>query len=215
MRPLLFIAPALIAGAIVAAACEDGSSDVVTRRPTPEGPTPALQGDGKAFFDLLTAGFDATYKIEYRTSGDSVVVYNTRVLSRVDTLTSGSDEPASLFIGRDEETDTVGCTNKVTGWECIRIDALGYSLVALAGPNVLPTIWDVGAAAVTVVEPREIAGQQATCYQYTPEEAVDQAEYCLSADGVPLFSSSANGDVEAVSYSSDVDDSDFEPPAAP
>ena len=221
MRPLLLIAPALLAGTLVLAACEDGSNDIVARRSTPEGPTPALEGAAKTFYDLLAGGFDVRYRVEYRTSSpegeelDHFVVYNTDSLTRIDSVPFGSPEPSSLLIGRDEETDTVGCTNPSTGWECVRIEPLGYSLLALAGPNVLPTIWDVGASEVVATEPRTIAEQDATCYRVTGEEAVERAEYCLSAQGVPLFTASTSGVVEAESYSAEVNDGDLAPPAEP
>ncbi len=63
---------------------------------------------------------------------------------------------------------------------------------------------------------RSIAGQNAKCYTVQSPNITGQAEYCMSSDGAPLsVKETVQGSemtMEATDYSSDVSDSDFQPP---
>jgi hypothetical protein len=61
---------------------------------------------------------------------------------------------------------------------------------------------------------REIAGEDATCYQVLDTESDEVSTACFNDDGVLLAIESADSSFEATSVGGDVSDSDFEPPYA-
>ena len=174
-------------------------------------------GSAGALIDLLNAGANATFRVTYRSTFpggdecDQVTIFNRPPLTRVDVGPPGSTTPQSVTIGRNGGA-TVNCSG-VPKWECLQINELGSSLLAAAGPIILPGPSDFASGVVTEIAERTVAGQPTRCFDLTPPgESSKKLEYCLNAEGVPLYSTSTTGTVEATSISTSVTDADFRLP---
>ncbi len=144
------------------------------------------------------------------------MVFNKPPLTRVDTLPAGSTAPSSLVIGGGKETTTIACSRGPNALKCAEIEPLGDSLLSAAGPIIFLGPADVALALVAEAPGRSVAGQATRCFRIGVEQQPGgAAEYCLTADGVALFTNSQVGTVEATAYSTAVTDADFAPPVQP
>ena len=209
--------------ALVLGAC-GGNDGAKQPRPTdtPEA-TVVLEGAGTDLIDLMNQGLAVTYQASYRTSslegeeGDSYVIFYQPPRARVDTNGADPAEESSILIGGDRETETISCSGRPGQWRCVEIEPLGDSLLKAAGPIIFLAPLDVAVYDVSEEEQRQIGGETARCFLLTPktDERGERAEYCLRVDGVPLYTNSISGIVEATAVSTAVSDSDFTPPAQP
>lgn len=208
--------------ALFAAACGGSSTGANRATETPE-TAPALTGPSKDLVDLLDRGTQVQYKIGYRAhslegeEGDGYVVFNRPPLTRIDTVSPTLQAVTSLVIGGNEKTQTVSCSGGVNRWKCYKIEPLGASLLRSASPIIYVDPAEIDQFEVTEGPQREIAGEPARCFRLVPKDQEEEAsaEYCLRADGVPLYTSSLTGIVEAWAVSADVSGEDFTPPAEP
>jgi len=182
-----------------------------------------LQGAAKDLVNLLNQGLTITYKINYETTspegekGDAYVIFRRPPRARVDTIPADATQPSSILIGGDRTTTTVNCSGGPGHWRCVQIEPIGDSLLEAAGPIIFLTPVDLASFDVSQAVPRTVAGNDAPCYRLTPKTtgaSGGPAEYCLRADGVPLYTNSAIGTVEATAVSATVSDADFTAPAA-
>ncbi len=206
--------------ALLVAACGGGSGGGQQAATDTAQPTPVLEGVSKELIELLGRGTQVSYRATYVTAspegeaGDSYVVFNKPPLTRIDTVPAGSTAPSSLVIGGGKETTTIACSGGPNVWKCSEIEPLGDSLLAAAGPIIFLRPADVTQVPVAEAQGRSIAGQATRCFRIGAEEQPGgAAEYCLTADGVALITSSQVGTVEATTYSTAVTDADFAPPA--
>lgn len=223
MRPNLvraFLPMAVLV--LVAAACGGGNGNEQKKATETGGATPILEGASKELFELLAGGLDVTYKATYQTTtpegqeGDTYVVINKPARARIDIISADASEPSSVIIGGDSNTETIGCSGSAEQWECSEIEPLGGSLVRAAGPFPFFSATDLQLFDVMESESRAVAGQDARCLQLSPRDrASEDTVYCFTADGVPLYTASPFGTVEATEFSTQVVDRDFEPPAQP
>ena len=221
--------PAILVAVPLVVACGDQentptpSATFTKSRPgTP--PSTPLPGDASAaLVELSNRGLGATYKVTYQTldpqgeEGDGYVVYNRPPLTRIDTIPPGSSEPSSLLIGSGDSA-TISCSGGPKDWECSEAAPLDSPLLVAAGPVVLLlSTADIDSLTVTETEGRTIAGQASRCFRLSSEsqEAGEELQYCLNAEGVPLYSAPLFGTTEATEFSVSVSDEDFEPPAQP
>lgn len=228
MRTVLIIATlaGMLAGAL---ACGGGGSD---KEEQPTGTigetavsdaTPVLDAVSQEFADLLDQGLTASFVVTYETSspdgeeGDVYVIFNDPPHSRIDTQPAADTESESTIIGGDASTDTFGCSGGPDQWTCENIAPLGDSLLSAAGPIAYLQPSDLELFDISETAGRSVAGQEAQCYALVPREGsdVEAGEYCFNSEGIPLYTSSSSGTVEAIELSREVSPEDFEPPAEP
>ena len=220
-RQLAFLLIALLA--LLVAACGGGSGGGRQAATATPGAPATLEGGSAELLGLLAQGLRATYRVTYGTAspdgevGDGFVVYNRPPQTRIDTIAVGSSNATSLIIGGDQTTATIGCSGGPDQWACQTISPLGDSLLKAAGPIGFLSATDLQLFDVAKADNRAVAGQITRCFQLNPREGTGgtTGEYCLTADGVPLYTVSSSGTVQATEFSSDVSAEDFVPPAAP
>ncbi len=220
--PLKGFLLAIIVLVSLVAACGD---DEVGPPPnaTDQEPTPVLEGAGATFIDLLTQGLDSTYTVTYETltpegaKSDTYRVFYRPPLARIDSIPPDPSLPSALITGGDKDTVTISCSGGPDQWKCFEIEPLGDSLLMAAGPVLFLSAVDVAPFEVTETEQRTIAGQVARCFRLSPRErnTVEDIEYCLSKEGVPLYSALDVRTIEATEFSAVALDEDFLPPAEP
>ena len=221
MQPNLVRAfPLMVVLALVLAACGGGSGGGGQAATATPG---ASAGASAQLLGLLDQGLRATYRATYKTAspdgevGAGYVVFNRPPQTRIDTVAVGSSAATELIIGGDQTTATVGCVGGPDQWACESISPLGDSLLKAAGPIRFLSATDLELFDAVKADNRAVAGQITRCFQLNPREGTGgtTGEYCLTADGVPLYTVSSFGTVEAAEFSSDVSDEDFVAPAAP
>jgi len=187
--------------------------DAVDVVPGTDGATyPAAAGELSA---LLNRGLASPFVVAYKTAGpdgdagDAYALTNRPPLSRIDVTNVGDAEPSSLTAARKGGA-TVSCSLQDAGWECAQTEALAEQLLLTAGPVVFPRDDDFRTGAVAEVEARAVAGVQTRCFDMT--DAVGTSQYCVSAEGVPLYYQSPSTTAEATAYSLDVPDTAFDLP---
>jgi hypothetical protein len=208
---------------LVVAGCGGGTDSKQPVRTETPVPTPTLEARSAQLLGLLAQGLRATYRVTYATvspdgeGGDVYVVFNRPPQTRIDTIAVGSSNATSLIIGGDQTTATIGCSGGPDTWACLSISSLGDSLLKAAGPIGFLSATDFDLFDVVGADNRAVAGQTTQCFELRPREGTGatNTEYCLTADGVPLYTVSSSGTVEATEFSPDVSDEDFLPPAAP
>ena len=170
-----------------------------------------------AFAALWLTSQQATYRVRYETSsetgekGDSYVVFNRPPSARVDTISEGATKPSSqINVGRDGST--VACSFDGGDRSCGKIQSFDAPLPLAAGPIVFPAAGSFGSISVADLDGKTIAGASARCFRVLPADAGDAAEYCFSAENVPVYASGTFGLVQASELSS-ASDADFDLPA--
>ena len=216
--------PAILGLVLLVAGCGDDESNGQARdtpTPTPQA-IPVLEGASKELIELLARGLDVTYKATYQTTtpdgqkGNTYVVINKPPRARIDIISADASEPSSVIIGGDSNTETIGCSGSAEQWECSELEPFSGSLVRAAGPFPFFSATDLQLFDVTEAESRTVAGQDARCLRLRPRDRPSEdTEYCLSTDGVPLYTNSLFGTVEATEFSAQVSGQDFVPPAEP
>ena len=178
-------------------------------------PIPSAQSRD-AFAALWLTSQQATYRVRYETSsenggkGDGYVVFNRPPSARVDTFSDGTREPSSqIILGRDGST--VACSFDGGERSCGKIQAFDTPLPLAAGPIVFPAGGSFGSISVADLDGRTIAGASARCFRVLPGDAGDAADYCFSAENVPVYASGSFGVIEASELSS-ASDADFDLP---
>ncbi|MBF6600651.1 MAG: hypothetical protein IVW36_09085 [Dehalococcoidia bacterium] len=228
---------AIVALGVAAAACSGGSGNGRASTPKPAKATatvnPALQQ-----LRAASAKSDAaTYRASYTFSATGADPLNATLTMfrrgadslRIDVAASQAGQDVALT---DIETKDVSvfCFQKAAGLApllglqpdagvCFKNDASG------SGGNVLgDIIGDLrtttvgGDASVSAVTTRTVAGQPATCYQYTTKGSGDRSETCFGPFGVRVYDKTTNGGdtttLEATQIQASVQDSDFTVPYA-
>jgi hypothetical protein len=210
-RPFAFCGLGLL---LLAAACGGGN----------DSNSPELSGTASEFYDLLYRGLDASYQAAYQTTtpegarGEAYVVYSKPPLVRIDTVPAGTLTADSVLMGGAADDQTIGCSGGPEAWECSAIEPLGDSLLRAAGPIGFLSKDDLSVFNVTRSPMnRSFAGQETTCYILAPAsgESAEQSEYCLTAEGVVLYSATPSQTSEATEFRAQVENADFTPPATP
>ena len=196
-------------------ACNGGGGD----SPTPT-PIITLTGTRAELDNLVNRMESLTFRVVYQVEGASgeelerLVITNLPPRTRVDTIPAGGTEAVSSFIGTGDGDLVISCENGPANWECHEIDDLGQSILRTAAPVTFFPRSALQTYQVTEIEGREIAGQQARCFEIDPPEEA-AIEHCFTDDGILLYSSPTFGTVQAVELSRDVAEDAFEPPADP
>jgi hypothetical protein len=169
-----------------------------------------------AFAALWLTSQQATYRVRYDTSsesgekGDSYVVFNRPPSARVDTIAEGASDPSSqIILGRDGLT--IACSFDGGKRNCGQIKPFDAPLPLAAGPIVFPAAGSFSSINVADLNGRTIAGAPARCFRVLVADTGDAADYCFSAENVPLYGSGTFGIVEASELSS-ASDADFDVP---
>ena len=236
-KPRLAIALALVTASVLAAAvaCEGDNNSgpqVGTTEPTAPASllatrspseatrrallTPVASAQSRdAFAALLIASQRATYRVRYDTSsesgerGDSYVIFNRPPNARVDTITEGETEPSSqIIVGPDGST--FACSFDGGRRSCSEIDAFSGPLPLTAGPLIFPAAASFDSISVARLDDETVAGAPAPCFRVLPANAADEsaADYCFTAEGVPVYATGPSGVVVASELSSP-SDADF------
>ncbi|MDP9237382.1 MAG: hypothetical protein M3P30_08305 [Chloroflexota bacterium] len=166
-----------------------------------------------AFAALWVAGQQATYRARYETSsasgekGDSYVVFNRPPAARVDTIAEGAREPSSQII-LDLRGSTFACSFDGGERNCGQIKPFDRPLPLAAGPIIFPAAASFGSISVAEVDSRTIVGAPTRCFRVLAAGTADPADYCFSAERVPVYGNGPFGIVEASELSS-ASDADF------
>ncbi len=200
---------------------EVGSETVPTANPAASAPQAELDvilaQARNAFATLWAAGQRASYRVSYTTRSDSgeagstYVVYNLPPLSRVDTIDAGQTGASSQLVV-DANGSTTACSLDGIRRQCKLIEPFAAPLPVAAGPIVFPEGSTLGSSRILEVFPRAIVGIAARCFQVPSSDAESTAEYCFSAEGVPVYANGPFGVVEASGLSQNVSSSDFQTP---
>lgn len=205
---------------LVVVACGGGDDDDTDGRETPVPTEVELTGAAAEFAALLDTSLGSTFEITYMTAsdegpGDAFVVTSAPPMARIDTIPADLAEPLSAIVV-DGEGRTIGCGDGPDNWECVEIDPLGDSVLNAAGPAVYYSPADLANFDVTEIDGRELAGEAARCFLLAPvDDTAERGEttYCVADDGLPLFTESQFGTVEATELSRTVSDDAFILPA--
>lgn len=213
-------------------ACGGGSPEEITQEPgTTEEPGTTAPA---AFTALAEKAQESTYRFDYKIIGSMGEVQQTGTLYhkppkfRLDSSFGSPVVSLSTLIWSGDEL--IQCDRpEGEEWDCIG-NPVGGPVDGL--PEVIK---DPQGFDITEKEGRTLAGQETACFlavasgetaAFFPEEL----ELCLSQEGAPLFQKTTfrvpAGEAgtpgspveiirEATTYSTQVDDSDFEPPAEP
>ena len=201
----------------------------------PDETKPAAGTDLKAQLMGLFAGGAKDYMVAYDTtiSGDGQPAYTAKMTYylkgvdklRMDTLANMPGAGDSRFYKISGSFIT--CNKQGADWTCIKIPQ--------QDPSKDPTNQsaeiqkNIETSDITQLPDRVIAGVTAKCYRMIVSVNTDEAKqsgmsswdntYCVSTDGVLLFSDSQSNNThivqEATSYVKGVADSEFVPPATP
>ena len=199
-------------------------------KPEPSSPAGSMPATFKA---LAERAQEATYRFDYNIVGptgdleETGTLYRKPPKMRID-RSVGSPSVLSTLIWRDDEL--IDCDRPEGGeWRCAVSPSEGLA-------DGLPlVITHPERFNITERERRTLAGEETDCFLAVPAGEVtppfpEEFEVCLSAGGAPLFqrtrsrvSDDAEGNAgphievtrEATSYTTQVDDSDFDPPAEP
>lgn len=174
-------------------------------------PVPAPQSHD-ALVALWAASQQASYRVRYETfsasgdEGDSYDIFSRPPLARVDTIPAGASEPSSqIIVGRDGST--TACTISGGNRSCSQIASFDAPLPLAAGPIVFPTADGFASLLVAELDSMTVAGTTARCFR-TLAANLQTADYCFTAQAVPVFGSGAFGVVRASKLSS-TSDADF------
>ncbi len=215
--PALIIVVALLIAAVMADKLwlhwytSDGAGTTVKREaqngsPQAGAAIPSAQSRD-AFAALWLTSQQAPYQVRYETSsetgeaGDSYVVFNRPPNARVDTIAAGANTPSSQVIVAADGS-TVACSFDGGEPSCGQITSFDAPLPLAAGPIVFPTAGSFDSIIVAELESKEIAGVTARCFNVSQADAGNSADYCFSADNVPVYGSGMFGVVRASKLSS-------------
>jgi hypothetical protein len=203
-----------------------------TPAPTPP-PTPAPTSSpsptpaGPSLVDLARAGKAATYKVTYKVSSKSAAGsvegvtqtwYAKPPKLRMDSfiLSPGPAPDVSIFI---LENGVFTCGSSGGTPFCITMPA--DQAAQARQPLDVQDQFASGAAGVDVTSKgtRQIAGQQATCFEMTYKTLGAEGTLCYTAQGVALFIAykvpGSEVTMEATAYGTAVSDDDFKLPVPP
>ena len=196
---------------------------------------PAAGTDLKAQLTNLFANVAKDYMVAYDTtiSGDGQPDYTAKMTYylkgedklRMDTFANIPGAGDSRFY--KISGDFIMCNKQGADWSCIKMPQSDASKDPKKQTEEIQK--NIQASEITQLPDRVIAGVTAKCYKMIVTVNTDEAKksgmssfdsiYCVSADGVLLFSDSKNNNMhivqEATSYVKGVADSDFVPPATP
>jgi hypothetical protein len=224
----LLVALLLVFSAGVAWACggdeeEDETGAPVATSPAEETPE-AREGpeDGGEFADLAQKFGGATFKVTYEMSGlgeiggGTMTWYKKGDSTRMDIESEIEGQKVSAVI----------ITRPDQSYFCTEIPGLGEGSCLETSDDDAEGVGDVVAdledvlsdpdADVVSTGSRNIAGEDADCFTVRMLELETETEVCTTEDGVPLsMRSTMEGEelsLEAIDFSRDVSDDDFEPP---
>ncbi len=193
-------------------AASGSQSAAPTTAPTQVAPT---AGFGDMMRGAKNVSYKATYKVSGTASGQSIsmeqTTYQKPPKMRTDmTLAQGG---TSMFM---LEEGMFMCTSVGGNKTCMKLPA-AQSDQATEAQNEMtskPENFDATPAGT-----RQIAGQSGNCFNVKPKQkgSFDQATYCLTSSGIPLFTQIKGSNVEmtmeATSVSTTVSDADLQLPA--
>jgi hypothetical protein len=187
--------------------------------------SPEAREDGGEAADLAGRFGEATFKVTYELTVDgdggmddgTMTWYKKGDNLRIDIDSEIEGEQVTAII-IDRPDQSYFCTKipgLAEGGTCLEAPgASGEGIGEIVG-EVEGVLGDPDVDMVSIGS-REIAGEDADCFRVTPPGSEGESEYCVSEDGVPLsINTTAAGvetSMEAVEFSSDVSDDDFEPP---
>ena len=223
---LIFVAGTAAGGAVVWAVRGSGgggsrgAGSSTTATPTT---APGVSATGQELLDRLGAGKSATFHVRYSygtaRAGQAVLeVWHTPDRVRRDLIVISPNEGSSHTEEFLDKGEYVRCLQlSGLGWQCATAPAQAANL----GDPVGGAPHDVQGRAVTVTDDT-IAGHAVRCYTVAagpslvpPATATHPAQFCLSAENVPLRIDGGDGKpVEATNYDFAVPDSVFDRPAS-
>lgn len=171
-------------------------------------PNPALSNGYRVAYELEAGGVQGMQTVQY-VKGKNV---------RMDAIMP-SQSIETRSITNLETMQTINCMKGPQGFACYRISAEGTDT---GGAE---QIDDVRSAPqnfdITYDGTMQVAGTTANCFRMVPKnKSFASMKSCFSAEGVPLYLQVIGNDsktvveMQATSYSTNVADSEFEPPAA-
>jgi hypothetical protein len=205
-----------------------GSLDTATRAPVASGAavTPVPPAGGASFGQILGSAKASEYKVTYKlavAAGGEQSWYSKPPKTRYDFSASagGQTSIVSIYSLPDGTFMCFGGTGAAA--QCIGMSGLDTALqqnpAALFQQSMIQHPEQFNAV---LVETRQIAGQQAQCFDVkstTPVAVLTDGRFCYSTQGILLLqrfgAQGAAFDMEATSLSTTVPDSDFTLPAKP
>jgi hypothetical protein len=213
-------------GATTAPATTSPAEGTAPAAETPEaGRTPQAQGDVGEFADLVGKFEKATFKATYQVSSSgteqgfegTLVYYKKGENLRMDVESEIAGEQSSAIL--------ISLPDK--SYFCSEIPELGegatcFETPAEVGTGIGETISGLYEelsnpdVEILSTEGREVAGQELDCFIVRSPEFEGESEVCTNEIGAPLATKVTSGSevitMEAIAFSVEVSDEDFEPP---
>lgn len=194
-----------------------GGDDAATE-PTlsdlPEGPVEVVGAEGNELLDLLEAGSALTFHASYaaqvadgEVSGALTLdIYRSEGNVRQDSSVSANGQTAQTRAIQTPDGTVTSCIEQDGTWTCAQAQQQADDLFGSLAQQL--TEGDIETSTATILE------MDATCWSLTDESGTSQL--CVSADGIPLRITAADGTVlEITELERDVGGDAFDPPAEP
>jgi hypothetical protein len=182
----------------------------------------AQEGDGE-FSDLADKFAQSTFKATYTLGGEGGVTEGSmtwykkgdRLRMDFEGEAEGQQMSAIFIMLPDKSYLCTEIPDIAEGGSCYATTGTEGEGVSEMAAELQGTLADPDVEIVSTSS-RKIAGEDAKCYTVRLPEAEGESEICLSDDGAPLSTKEtvegAGSSMEAIEFSRDVSDSDFEPP---
>ncbi len=188
------------------------------------GVSPQAQAGSSDLSGLAGKFASGTFKVTYQVSGfgaagsqGTMIWYKKGDNLRMDMtgLVPGQQGTTTMIMGSDTTYICTASPGVGTGGICLSSPSQAGQGAGQIASQLGKTLADPSLNVVSTSS-RSIAGQDAKCYTVQSASITGQAEFCMSSDGAPLsVKETVQGSemtMEATDYSSNVSDSDFQPP---
>lgn len=200
---------------------------------TGDNTNPPANGNDVTFSDLWNMQSGLNHRIEYKVtmtgtsnelpvSGSKYIYYFKQNKMRTDITASTSQGSVEtrMYFSLDDKSKVTNCTQFNGQWNCtfITIDKLTEQGGTVPGSDAI----NESDYTITPDGTKTAAGLTGNCFKLVskdPELSNYEARYCITSNGIPIYSISTAGngtvELEATSVTNNVTDADFTPPATP
>jgi hypothetical protein len=163
--------------------------------------------------------YQMTFSGQNQPGYSGTMTYYLKSDGKVRTDTSADQMETRIYVKAGSATS---CTKQGEEWACYIIPVQQDQTDV--GKNLEDAKNNIDTSPVTPLPDRVLAGVNCKCFKMTvttkaPQEIVWDETYCLSPEGVPLYTEAKSASLQSVmtatKYSTQVSDADFVPPAEP